>query len=98
MVRLVPSRLDDLSDEIRSHIEKTDELVASGMSRGDAELGARRAFGNVATVTETARDVRRFAVSLDTLASDVRLALRGLVTRTISSRCRKQETKDGQRG
>ncbi len=74
------SRLDDVSDEIRSHIEeKTDELVASGMSRGDAELAARRAFGNVAMVTETARDVWRFAVSLDTLASDVRLALRGLV-------------------
>jgi len=38
------SRLDDVSDEIRSHIEeKTDEFVASGMSRADAELAARRA-------------------------------------------------------
>jgi len=37
------SRLDDISDEIRSHIEeKTDALVAAGMSRADAE-GSRGA-------------------------------------------------------
>jgi putative ABC transport system permease protein len=74
------SRLDDVSDEIRSHIEeKTDEFVASGMSRADAELAARRAFGNVAQLQETARDVWWLAALIDSLATDVRYALRGLV-------------------
>src|SRR5262245_37113032 len=74
------SRLDDISDEIHSHIEeKTDELVASGMSRADAELAARRAFGNVVKLQEAARDVWRLATIIDSLATDVRYALRGLV-------------------
>src|SRR5262247_4422716 len=73
------SRLDDISDEIRSHIEeKTDEFVASGMSRAEAELAARRAFGNVVKLQETARDVWRFASFIDRLGNDVRYALRGL--------------------
>ena len=73
-------RFDDLSDEIQSHIqERTDDLVARGMPRADAELAARRAFGNVTTVQETARDVWRFDSFIDNLAGDVRLALRGLV-------------------
>src|SRR5215475_1347546 len=73
------SRLNDVSDEIRSHIEeKTDEFVASGMSRADAELAARRAFGNVVKLQETARDVWRLATLIDSLATDVRYALRGL--------------------
>src|SRR5262245_56632366 len=74
------SRLNDVSDEIRSHIEeKTDEFVASGMSRADAELAARRAFGNVVKLQETARDVWRLASFIDSLATDVRYALRGLL-------------------
>ena len=73
------SRLNDVSDEIRSHIEeKTDEFVASGMSRAEAELAARRAFGNVVKLQETARDVWRLAALIDSLATDVRYALRGL--------------------
>src|SRR5262247_2778348 len=73
------SRLNDVSDEIRSHIEeKTDEFVASGMSRADAEAAARRAFGNVVKLQETARDVWRFASFIESLATDVRYALRGL--------------------
>jgi len=73
------SRLDDISDEIRSHIEeKTDALVAAGMSRADAEAAARRAFGNVTSTQEAARDVWRFESFMDNLAADVRLAFRGL--------------------
>src|SRR5215510_14460879 len=73
------SRLDDISDEIRSHIEeKTDALVAAGMSRADAEAAARRAFGNVMSTQEAARDVWGFASFIDSLATDVRYALRGL--------------------
>src|SRR5215470_12565847 len=77
------SRLNDVSDEIRSHLEeKTDELVASGMSRADAELAARRAFGNVVKLQETARDVWRLATLIDSLATDVRYVLRGLVQKS----------------
>src|SRR5215510_13086759 len=76
------SRLDDISDEIRSHIEeKTDSLVAAGMSRADAERAARRAFGNVVKLQETARDVWRIASFVDNLIGDTRHALRGLVNR-----------------
>ncbi|MBO0723174.1 MAG: ABC transporter permease, partial [Blastocatellia bacterium] len=72
-------RLNDVSDEIRSHLEeKTDEFVASGMSRADAELAARRAFGNVVKLQETARDVWRFASFIESLATDVRYVLRDL--------------------
>jgi uncharacterized protein YjiS (DUF1127 family) len=36
--------LNDLSDEIQSHIEeKTDALIATGLSRADAQREARRA-------------------------------------------------------
>src|SRR5215470_19631436 len=73
------SRLDDISDEIRSHIEeKTDALVAAGTSRAEAEAAARRAFGNVTSAQEAARDVWRFESFMDNLAADVRLAFRGL--------------------
>jgi putative ABC transport system permease protein len=73
------SRLDDISDEIRSHIEeKTDALVAARMSRADAEAAARRAFGNVTSTQEAARDVWRFESFIDGLGSDLRYALRGL--------------------
>jgi putative ABC transport system permease protein len=72
-------RLDDLSEEIQSHIaEKTDALMAHGMSRTDAEREARRAFGNVTNVQEAAREVWGFESFVDNLTSDVRYALRGL--------------------
>src|SRR5262245_36131592 len=73
-------RLDDLSEEIQSHIaEKTDALMARGLSRGDAEREARRAFGNVTSVKEAAGDVWRVESVIDSIATDVRYALRGLV-------------------
>ena len=74
------SRRNDISDEIRSHIEeKIDELMARGLSRAEAERDARRAFGNVTTVTEAAGDVWRFNTALESFATDVRYALRGLI-------------------
>src|SRR5262245_35511331 len=73
-------RLDDLSEEIQSHIaEKTDELIARGMSRADAEREAHRAFGNVTRVKEAAGDVWRLESLLGDVAGDVRYAVRGLV-------------------
>src|SRR5262245_17752483 len=72
-------RRDELSEEIQSHIEeKTDELMARGLSRADAEMEARRAFGNVTSVKEAAGDVWRVESMIDNIATDVRYALRGL--------------------
>jgi predicted permease len=69
---------DDLSDEIRTHLEEMeDNLVAQGMSRGEARAAARRAFGNVTRVQETGRDVWEWP-ALDSVAADVRFALRQL--------------------
>jgi putative ABC transport system permease protein len=74
------SRLDDLSEEIQSHIdEKADELVTRGLSRHDAEREARRAFGNVTQVREAAGDVWGFDSLLESVTTDVRYAHRGLI-------------------
>src|SRR5262245_49785205 len=72
-------RLDrDLAEEIQQHLEeKTDALVANGMSREDAVLAARRAFGNVTRFEEKGRDTWRLPVVED-LFADVRFALRQL--------------------
>jgi putative ABC transport system permease protein len=73
-------RLDDISDEIRSHIEeKTDALIAGGMSRSDAQREARRVFGNVTAVTEAAGDVWRVSAVLESFTTDVRYVLRSLI-------------------
>lgn len=74
------SRLVEIDDEIRAHLEeKIDALVARGMSRADAVAEARRSFGNVTATQETARDVWRLEVALDSLVTDVRHVLRGLM-------------------
>ena len=68
----------ELSEEIREHLEeKTDELVAGGMSREEATRTARRAFGNVGLAEENARDVWRW-VSIENFFADVRYGLRML--------------------
>src|SRR5262245_50748517 len=73
-------RRDELSQEVQSHIEeKTDELVAQGLSPADAEREARRAFGNVTSIKEVAGDIWRFETHLEDVTSDVRHALRGLI-------------------
>jgi putative ABC transport system permease protein len=65
-----------LSEEIQSHLDHlTDELVARGLPRREAQRAARREFGNVALVTDAYRDQRGLPV-LDALAQDVRFALR----------------------
>jgi predicted permease len=51
----------DLSREIGSHLQLLeDEHVAKGMSRDDARLAARRAFGGVEQAKEHQRDARGF--------------------------------------
>jgi len=67
---------DDLDDEIRAHLdERTDELIAGGMSPADARAAARRAFGNVTGVQERAREMWEWP-TLESFLLDVRYALR----------------------
>jgi putative ABC transport system permease protein len=69
---------NDLSDEIREHLEeKIEELIASGMSRKEATAAARRQFGNVTLVEQDSREAWRWP-SLENLLLDVRYSLRAL--------------------
>jgi hypothetical protein len=62
----------DLSNEIQQHLdEKTEELVASGLSRKEAAMTARREFGNVTLVEERSREVWR-RPSLEDFFLDIR--------------------------
>ena len=68
----------ELSEEIQAHLdEKTEELVAGGMSREQARHAARREFGNVGLAEENARGVWRWPTIEDFLL-DVRYGLRTL--------------------
>ena len=72
-------REDRLSEEIQSHLEQlADDFVAQGMSPADARLAARKAFGGVDQVTMRCREQRSLPF-LDTLAQDVRFAIRLMV-------------------
>ncbi|HEV2178768.1 MAG TPA: ABC transporter permease [Gemmatimonadaceae bacterium] len=69
---------DDLSAEIQAHLEeKTDALLALGLSREDAESAARRAFGNVTALKERGHDVWVWP-TVESVLFDVRFALRQL--------------------
>jgi len=69
---------NDLDQEIALHLEeRIEELVASGMSVKDASATARREFGNVGLVKETAREVWGWRW-LEELLGDLRYGLRGL--------------------
>lgn len=64
--------------EIQAHLdERTEGLVASGLSSAEARLEARRAFGNVTGLEETGRETWRIPL-LDAVADDLRYALRTL--------------------
>jgi putative ABC transport system permease protein len=70
------SREARLADEVQSHLDLlADDFVAKGMSRDDAALAARRAFGGVDQIKERYRDRRGFPV-LSEVAQDTRYALR----------------------
>lgn len=72
--------------EIEHHMqERIDELVATGLSREDAEAQARTDFGDVARVRRELRGIDRavqrrfrFGVWLETLLHDIRYGARGL--------------------
>jgi hypothetical protein len=72
-------RYDDLSVSIREHIaERTDELMAEGMPRSEAEQTARREFGNVGLVEERSREAWQWPAA-ESILADVRFALRQLI-------------------
>jgi len=69
---------DDLAEEMRLHIEeRTEQLMREGMNRREAELAARRAFGNQTVIEERSREVWQWA-TLESIWADVRYALRQL--------------------
>ena len=68
----------DLSEEIQAHLaERADDLVARGMSRKDALIEARRAFGNVTMIQEQGRDSWEWP-TFDSFVRDARFAVRQL--------------------
>jgi predicted permease len=68
----------ELNEEIRAHLEeRTNELVAGGMSKKDAEAAAHREFGNVTLLEEEGRNVWRW-LSMENFLADARYALRML--------------------
>ncbi len=69
---------NDLSEEIREHLEeKIEELVAGGMSREEAEHAARREFGNMTLAEEDGREVWRWP-RMENRIEDIRYGLRVL--------------------
>ncbi len=68
----------DLSEEIRAHIdERTDELVARGMSLPDARDAARRAFGNATQLAEQGREMWEWP-TIESFLFDARYSIRQL--------------------
>src|SRR5580700_9994566 len=68
----------DLSEEIRQHLrEKTEALIAQGMSRAEAEHSARREFGNITGIEESSREAWMWPIA-DSLYGDTKFAMRQL--------------------
>src|ERR1700722_18950807 len=80
-LRHLPGRRDlyrDLSEEIEQHLaERTEALIAQGLSPAEAAHSARRDFGNVTGIRERGREVWRRPI-VDSLFQDVKFAIRQL--------------------
>src|SRR5215207_11395400 len=71
----------DLQDELQFHIEhEARKLEASGLEPAEALRQARLAFGGVERIKDDTRDVSGVSW-LETFASDLRYAVRGLRAR-----------------
>src|SRR6266571_2446050 len=69
---------DDLSEEIRLHIEeRAEQLMSAGMSPAEAQRQARLAFGNKTVLEERSREVWQWP-TLESIWADGRFALRQL--------------------
>jgi predicted permease len=68
----------ELDDEVRFHLEmQVEDNLRSGMNPAEARYAALRGFGAIEPMKESYRERRAFAL-LETLAQDVRYALRVL--------------------
>src|SRR4029453_14015224 len=76
---LHPGRAElDLTREMASHLALLeDDYVRRGLTREDAQVAARRAFGGVALAKDLHRDARSF-VWVDDLRRDLQYAMRTL--------------------
>jgi predicted permease len=73
-----PKLYDDLSEEIRLHLEeRAEQLMGEGMSPKEAEQAARRAFGNRTLLEEHSREVWQWP-AMESIWADMRFALRQL--------------------
>jgi predicted permease len=79
MSRIFRRRLyDDLSEEIRLHIEeRTEQFIREGVSLQEAEQKARKAFGNRTSIEERSREVWQWP-TLESIWADARFSLRQL--------------------
>jgi predicted permease len=69
-------RYNDLSVSIQEHIaERTDELMAEGLPRRQAEQAAKRAFGNATLMEQRGREQWQWP-ALESLLADLKLAFR----------------------
>jgi predicted permease len=68
---------EDLAEEVRLHLEeRTEQHINEGMSREEAELAARRAFGNTTLLEEHGREVWQWP--FESILSDLKLVFRRL--------------------
>src|SRR6266849_1406068 len=73
-----PKPVDDLKDEIRSHLRmEAQENLESGMPPDEAHYAALRRFGNVTLAQERSREMWGWN-SVETLWQDTRYGLRTL--------------------
>ncbi len=69
----------ELSASMQEHIaERTEELMAEGMTRKEAEQAARREFGNVALIEQRSREVWQWGFP-ESLWADLKFACRHMV-------------------
>jgi putative ABC transport system permease protein len=69
---------DDLSEELRSHLDfLIEENIALGMPREEAQAAARRHFGNLTRTRELGIEVWQFP-RVETMLQDIRYGLRGI--------------------
>lgn len=68
----------DLSEEMQQHLaEKTEALMAEGMSQDEAECAAKRAFGNVTRIEESGREAWMWPKT-ESILADLNFATRRL--------------------
>ena len=68
----------ELAEEMQLHLEeRTEQLIAEGMSRKEAQQAARRAFGNPTLIEERSREVWQLPF-VESLGRDLKLVFRRL--------------------